>query len=300
MNKHNRFKGPFRLVAMMTGLTAAQCASLFGPTAPAPATTVAGGTVPAPAPRSACTPLRVYFMRGDRLGVAGRQVPPTVAVARAALAELLAGPAKVDEAAGLWTAIPPDVRVLGLSTSKHIAIVDLGAAFVRAAAPASMTARLAQVVYTLTQFADISKVIFRLDGQPVKFPLGTGTILDQPFTRSSFEPITPAILVETPVPGQVVATPLHLSGTANVFEAVFQAELRGSTGHLLLHRQVHATSGSGTRGTFDLRAPYSRGMDKTGNLVVFDLSPKDGSRQDMVRVPVVLRGQQQKVAVPCE
>ncbi len=108
----------------------------------------------------------------------------------------------------------------------------------------------------------------------------------QPLRRSNFEQVTPAILVESPTPGENVTSPLHISGSANVFEAVFRVELRGQSGGLLASAQVQATSGTGTRGVFGVTVPFSR-ADGTGFLVAFEVSPRDGSHQNVVRLPVV-------------
>ena len=50
------------------------------------------------------------------------------------------------------------------------------------------------------------------------------------------------------------------------------------------------TSGSGTRGTFDVTIPYPGGHGGRGKLVVFESSAKDGSRINVVPIPVTLAG----------
>src|SRR5207244_9297765 len=86
-------------------------------------------------------------------------------------------------------------------------------------------AGLAQLVYTLTQFP----------GSPTAFG----------HTRADFEDLTPAILVESPLPFQTVHPPLHATGTENAFEAPFQYELADADGRRVARHFVHATSGSG-------------------------------------------------------
>ncbi len=144
---------------------------------------------------------------------------------------------------------------------------------------------MAQVVYTVTQFPGVSGVLLRVDGRPPKVD-GDVPDLAQPLRRSSFEQVTPAILVESPTPGEDVASPLQISGSADVFEAVFRVELRSQTGRLLAGAQVHATSGTGARGVFGVTVPFAEAHGR-GFLVVFDVSPRDGSHQNVVRVPVV-------------
>ena len=73
--------------------------------------------------------------------------------------------------------------------------------------------------------------------------------------------LTPAILVETPLPFEAVTAPLRVAGTANTFEATFEYDLLDPAGKVLSHDFVTATSGSGTRGTFDFDDPV-RGAER--------------------------------------
>jgi len=230
--------------------------------------------------------VRVYFMRGDKLDVAHRAVAPTQQVATAAMQALLAGPTADEAAAGLGTAVPTGTRLLGISIAGGGATVDLTGAFAGGGGSLSMMARLAQVTFTLTQFPTVERVAFHLDGKPVTAFGGEGIMLDHPATRATFESVAPAILVESPARGSAVQSPLRITGSANVFEAQFQAELAGPDGAVIAHQAVHATSGTGTRGTFDVTIPFT--ASGTATLRVFDLSPKDGARTDIVEVPLQL------------
>lgn len=82
-------------------------------------------------------------------------------------------------------------------------------------------------------------------------------------------------------------SPLAVRGTADVFEAMFRAELVDAKGRLLAATQVHASSGTGTRGTFDFVLTFTAAPGPA-SLRLFDLSAKDGSRQDLVTVPLHL------------
>jgi len=81
---------------------------------------------------------------------------------------------------------------------------------------------------------------------------------------------------------------MRVTGTANVFEAVFQINIVDWDGRIIAEKMVMATSGSGTRGTFDVTVPFD--VDKTGlgALIVFAESPKDGSQIDVVEIPLQL------------
>ena len=257
-------------------------------TAPPPTTTTPAPSTSLPTPVT--MDVRVYFIHGDQIAVAHRTVTATQQIATAAMTELLAGPNATDNASGLATAIPTATRLLGINISGGVATVDLTGAFASGGGTASMTDRLAQVTFTLTQFANINSVVFHLDGKAVNVFSSEGIILDHPATRAGFESITPAILVEYPGKGWAVQSPLRVAGSANVFEAQFQAELKDSSGHVIAAQSIHATSGTGTRGTFDTTIAFSATNPGAATLTVFDFSPKDGSRIDVVTVPLQLAG----------
>ena len=87
------------------------------------------------------------------------------------------------------------------------------------------------------------------------------------------------------MPDETVSSPIRATGTANTFEATFQYDVVGPGGKVLATHFATATSGSGTRGTFDFTTkPFSATGD--GALVVYELSAKDGSRIHEVRIPL--------------
>ena len=106
-------------------------------------------------------------------------------------------------------------------------------------------------------------------------------------TRADFEDLTPAILVESPLAFEDVRSPLRVTGTANTFEATFSYELTDTDGLIVDENFVTATSGTGTRGTFDFTTePYTVPFDGVGALIVFERSAKDGSRINLVEIPL--------------
>ena len=74
-----------------------------------------------------------------------------------------------------------------------------------------------------------------------------------------------------------MTSPIHVTGTANTFEATFNYRLEDAQGNKLAKDFVTATSGSGTRGTFDFTVPFTVDSAQDGKLVVFELSAEDGS-----------------------
>ena len=156
---------------------------------------------------------------------------------------LLHGPTQAEQDIGLTTEVPD-----GMGT----ALSD---------------AARAQIVYTATQFSSGDSA--EIDGQR--------------YTRADFEDQTPLILVESPLSFEQVSSPLRVTGTANTFEATFQYELLDSEGNVVDKNFVTATSGTGTRGTFD----FTTGdVSDAAKLVVYENSAENGSRVNEVEIPL--------------
>ena len=225
------------------------------------ATTTDAGTT---APPTETTALRVYWLLDGKVWPALREVEASEAVATAALQELLVGPTQQEEDELFFaTAIPEGVELESVTVEGGVARVELSAELSEEA--------LAQVAYTASQFPTVSSV----------------EIGGQSYTRTDFEDLTPAILVESPLYFEKVGNPLRATGTANTFEAAFSYELTDTDGRIVDEGFVTATSGTGTRGTFDFTTDaYEIPFDGVGALFVFERSAKDGSRINLVEIPV--------------
>ena len=236
-----------------------------------PATTQAPATETTPTETVSPDPpevqaVLVYFLREGRIAATTRRVPTTKAVARAALTALPDGPTPEERDIGFETEVPVDLRVDSLTIADGTATLDLSSG--------NGCPPMAQVVYTLTQFPTVERV--------------AGNCLpDGPADRKTFEDFAPAILVEHPAPFEEVESPLRLRGTANTFEATFQITLVDWDGRIIHEQFATATSGTGTRGTFDVTIPFA--VDRKGGaVIVYELSAKDGSKINLIEIPVGL------------
>jgi hypothetical protein len=228
-----------------------------------------------------------YFIEGDQVAAGEPVQTPERGVAAAALRALLDGPNGRELAAGLTTAVPPNTRLLDLTVADGLARVDLSGQFREGEGAPATRERLAQVVYTLTQFPTVKRVRLRIDGHTV--PALGDVKLDRGLTRAEFEDQTPAVLVESPGFGTAVSSPFTARGTANTFEATFEYELRDAAGKILAQHFETATSGTGTRGTFSFAVSFSVTQPTTGALVVFERSAADGSRIHVRSIPLTLQ-----------
>ena len=204
--------------------------------------------------------LRVYLLRDGKVAPVAREAPGTTAVAGAALSALGRGPTDDERSQGLTTDLPPAPR---FDLELLDGVLRLGGA------DDLRRPALAQVVFTATQFASVRAV--EVGGRELR--------------RADFEQETPAILVETPLPGERVTGPLRVAGTANTFEATFMLQLFAGDRKLYDHF-VTATSGSGTRGTYEASVPFD--VKGAGRLVVFEASAEDGRPLHRVEIPLEL------------
>jgi germination protein M len=293
----------FAAAAMLMAIAAA-CGG-GGTSSPSPSATITPSTSPTITPTPTPTmQLSVYFLRDGKVAAAHRRVPQTQRVAVAALRQLLAGPTAVEQAAGLSSAVPGDLSILGVSISGGTAVVDVGGGLVAGGVQRTLQ-RLAQLTYTATQFSMVdvnlcqpkqttscvlvgnqlvSRVRFLQNGDPLAVE-GSGIDFTKPVSRASFEEFTPAIFVESPTVDETVKSPLLVWGTANTFEAVFWLQVQTPGGTKLLRQRVMATSGSGTRGTFRVRLSFTP-QGGAGRLVAYEISMADGSRINVVVIPL--------------
>ena len=237
----NSFRMKYTVCIAAIGLVAAGCGGQSNPVAGQPTT-----TAPPPTTTAATTtaqqrmPLELFFLASDgKLVAASRNVEQTQAPGGAALRELTTAPA------GATTQVPEGLQLTITNGQAHVTGATLD------------DAALAQIVYALTSFPTVQSV----NGK----------------TRADVEDFAPAILVEHPASGETVTSPLQVTGTANTFEATFNYRLKEAGGNVLAKDFVTATSGSGTRGTFDFTVSFNVDSAQNGTLAVFELSAEDGS-----------------------
>ena len=254
--------------------------------AASPTASPSAGTSAEPSP-SGTTIVRAYFLLAGPVGSAGpvpvlREIPATKGTATAAMTALLAGPNGAEQSASISTTIPAGTQLLDLTVKSGVATVDLSREFESGGGSASVLGRLAQVVYTLTQFPTVKSVVFEVEGQPVTTFSGQGVVLNGPVGRADYNDLLPAIFVDRPAYGAALGNPGRVTGSANVFEATFKIQLLDAAGHVIVDQQVMATCGAcPVRGTFDTTLHYTVAKGQYGTLRVLDLSAKDGSPENV-------------------
>jgi hypothetical protein len=218
-----------------------------------------------------------------------REVPKSTAVAKAAMTALLGGPTKLESGGRqISTAIPDGTTLLGVSAKNGVATVNLSTEYDSGGASDSMQYRLAQVVYTLTQFATIKSVVFQIDGETVTAFGSEGIVIDGPVGRADYYAQLPAIFVDRPAFRAGFASGGRISGNADVFEATFRITILDAGGTPLVDDQVMASCGTGCRGTFSTTLSYKVGKAQWGTLRAYEPSAADGTPTNIREYPVWL------------
>jgi hypothetical protein len=186
--------------------------------------------------------LTVFAMRDGQLRAVVVEAPQTEATAAASL------------------------RALGIDAGVTIAAGTATVDF-----PDATQQQIAEIVYTLTQYASV---------QRVDVAAGKG------LTRTDVDPsYLPQIFIESPGVSAKVAKTFHVTGTAQVFEATFVVELKISN-RVAVKQTVTASEGAPNRGTFDmtLTAPAAGPAE----LVAFERSAENGAPLHTVTIPLTV------------
>jgi len=251
------------------------------------------GATATPTP-SGSSIVRAYFILDGPPGSKGLvpylfTVPKTEAIATAAMNALLKGSAaQRDGFQPISSAIPPGTKLLGLTIANGVATVDLSSEFAAGGGSSSSQFRLAQVVYTLTQFPSVDTVLFKVDGTVVTVFGSEGIVLDGPVGRSRFYDQLPTIFVDRPASGAALGNPGRVAGSAQgLFEATFRITLLDGAGKTVADQQAMAACFCES-GTFDVTVAYTVPKAQWGTLRVWDGSAKDGTPENVREYPVWL------------
>ncbi len=258
--------------------------------------TTTGGKAPGPSQENTVAPeqklnVAVYYVKVTEkdayLVREVHQVPPTKEVARAALEELInvnpVGP-------GAVRVIPAATKIKGINVKDGLATVDFSQEVLSANTGAIGEALgIQSIVNTLTEFPEIQKVSFMVEGKVDQRTMdwwGHVGLYEQPFSRDVSVVNEPVIWVTSPAPGQKVASPLQVKGSARVFEATVNIKLKDESGKTIAESFATASEGAPGRGQFELSLPFNAPSPGRGELEVFWTSPKDGKELDKIAVPV--------------
>ena len=253
------------------------------PTVPTPTgdgtTTSATTTGTTTGPAAAATVgYQIWFTNDGTLEPVWVEGEKTLGVLTESMTLLLAGP---PADSGLDTTIPAGTEVRDLGFANGVATLDLSSQFAQGKVD---RVRVGQIVYTLTQFATVKKVMLTVEGKPV-----AGAPPNPQARSAAYESILPAIVVNRPTGLDPVKSPLTVSGTADVFEANVTIKILDEGGKELASTFTTATCGTGCRGTFAKKVAFDAETGAKITLVLADDDADgDGKPSHEVKIPLVV------------
>ncbi|MCX6512828.1 MAG: hypothetical protein NT160_07195 [Actinobacteria bacterium] len=99
---------------------------------------------------------------------------------------------------------------------------------------------------------------------------------------------TAAITVSSPEANEAISGPVSASGTASIKDSQIIVELQDTNKAILASTPLGSPK-SGVRGVYNVALDYQGGHQGPAVVVVYAISPYDGSHVHEVDVPVVLR-----------
>jgi hypothetical protein len=234
-----------------------------------------GTTLPATPPRPPA--VAQYFLRDGKVAAGQAQPVPSIdpQTPQVAVQQLIKGPTDVDKAAGLTTAIPPSVQLHSLTVTDGTATAD----FSRDLEQRDTQPAVGQIVFTLTQFPDITHVKFLLDGQP------NGAAGALPYTRADVPRVTADVLIESPTPGEAFPTgSIKISGDVATSVPSFGYHIDAG-GQPVADGTITTKFGTGGRKKFDqvIDLPAST----TGALTMV-VTPPAGATPSSLTIPITV------------
>jgi Sporulation and spore germination/L,D-transpeptidase catalytic domain/Putative peptidoglycan binding domain len=138
----------------------------------------------------------VYLLQGEGLKTVPRQLGTSTVAA--AITSLLRGPTAAEKKSDARTQIPAGTKLRAASVKAGVATIDLTRPFVEGTNRASLIARLAQLVWTVTAVPNVTGVRLRIDGKAAR-SLGQDVSVDRTLTRSNVDPPKTSLLPPTTV-----------------------------------------------------------------------------------------------------
>ena len=130
---------------------------------------------------------------------------------------------------------------------------------------------------------------------------GGGTASPSPSPPATSSPTpepTPLITIDNPADGATVSVPVAMSGTANTFEASLSVDALSEAGDILCVRNIMATSGSGTPGTWETTLAFPpQDADMPVTLRAYEFSADDGSMVNLVEREITVSAERPRIII---
>jgi hypothetical protein len=255
------------------------------------------GTAATPAAEASPTaaagvPASVYLLRDDLIAPVHRiEVLAGGSIFDATLDDLLRGPLDAEAAAGYRTGLRQQgtrTDPVAIDAKSKTATVSLSSEF-RSSDAEVQARRMAQVVFTLTQFPAIQEVKFTLNGKALSALSGTGKKLKGAATRDDYSALLPKIFVESPAALTQVTTPIQIRGSALPSDGTLYYRLVDRQNRVLADGELKLSGRGEDRRPLTASIPYTLDVAGRGALVLFERLPDDERERNTFAVPLDLR-----------
>ncbi len=113
------------------------------------------------------------------------------------LKELLKGPTEEEKKNGFSTSLNENVRILNVKMEEDTVNLDFSKEVEEGGGTSLMETRIAQIVCTATQFPEVKKVRFLIEGKTIEYFSGEGiTIVEKPVSRDDLKEFEIKIIEE--------------------------------------------------------------------------------------------------------
>ena len=132
--------------------------------------------------------VRIYLLRVDENSGRTSLVPVTRKVSgedllNESLQTLIKGPTRYEENRGLLSAVPGGLKLRSVRTRGNMALLDFNSAIEYGATGSILISRIDQIVYTATQFPNITSVVITINGTKKHFIGSDGLSINGPLHR---------------------------------------------------------------------------------------------------------------------
>ena len=223
----------------------------------------------------------LWLTRGRKLWATVRYQPWTPAAPAYLVRALRHGPDAAERAFGVATAVPAATVIHSVTIARGVATADLSANFI-GGPPGQKRLRLAQLTYTLTQFACAHSVQLEIDGTPSGYRM----------TRQTFRALLPPIAVTSPAVGGTIGPGSEIRGITPYSNANVSIKLLDARGSSIIDGSSSFGCSAGCFGSFDLSIDQLPTGQYGPGTILLSVNPQtagiSGDSQPTLSMPVRL------------
>ncbi|MBE7705781.1 MAG: hypothetical protein E7Z91_00845 [Cyanobacteria bacterium SIG30] len=127
--------------------------------------------------------MKIYFLNSKNEIVWVERITNTPDLKKA-IDLLLEGTTKNEQSKGIYSEIPNDVKILGVTNYKDKIIINLNSKFVRGGGTTTILNRIKQLKKTVDEQSGKKPIYLQIEGKQVEYIGGDGVFLEQPLNEN--------------------------------------------------------------------------------------------------------------------